>query len=84
MTTVTTGTSVLTDVGGSADIVLAETVTETEAVEDALSEEGEGDATVLEGTGTEKLVSDLANTATPLMLFSKVCFVVARSFTKDS
>lgn len=69
MTTVTTGTSVLTDVGGTADIVLAEAVTEA-------------NATVLEGTGTERVVSDLANTAMPLILLSKVCFVVARSFTK--
>jgi len=71
VTTVTTGTSVLTDVGGAADIVLAEAVTEA-------------DATVLEleGTGTERVVSDLANTAMPLILLSKVRFVVARSFTK--
>lgn len=76
MTTVTTGTkkvdafralfcvlalfslpSVLTDVEGTADIVLAEAVTEA-------------DATVLEGTGTERVVSDLANTAMPLTLLS--------------
>lgn len=73
MTTVTTGTSVLTEVEGGTDIVLAEAVTEAEAVED----EGEGDAAVLE-------VSDLANTAMPLILSSKLRFVVARSFTNDS
>lgn len=78
----TTGTSVLTDVGGSADIVLAEAV--TEADEDALSEEGDGDAAVPEGIGTEKVVSALANTAIPLILSSKVCFELARLFTKDS
>ena len=60
----------LTEVGATADIVLAEAVTEAEAVEDALSEGGEGDATVLEGTGKERVVSDLANTAMPLILFS--------------
>jgi len=59
--------SVLTDVGGSADIVLAEA--EAEADEDTLSE-GEGDAAVLEGIGTERVVSDLANTAMPLILSS--------------
>lgn len=51
--------SVLTEVEGGTDIVLAEAVTEAEAVED----EGEGDAAVLE-------VSDLANTAMPLILSS--------------
>lgn len=74
----------LTDVGGSADIVLAGAVAEAEAVEDGVPEEGEGDATALEGTGTDGLVSDLANTAMPLILLSKVRFVVARSFAKDS
>lgn len=60
----------LTEVGATADIVLAEAVTEAEAVENALSEGGEGDPTVLEGTGKERVVSDLANTAMPLILFS--------------
>lgn len=68
----------LTDVEGGADIELAD---EAEAVEDALSE---GDAAVLEGSGTEEVVSDLANTAMPLILSSRVFFVVARSFTKSS
>jgi len=63
-----TSPSVLTDVGGSADVVLAEAV--TEADEDALSEEGDGDAAVLEGMGTEGVVSALANTAILLILSS--------------
>jgi hypothetical protein len=62
--------SVLTEVEGNADMVLAEAVTEAEAVEDALLEEGEGDAAVLEGTGTGRPVSDRAHTALPLVLSS--------------
>jgi len=83
VTTVTTGTSVLTDAGGNVDIVLAEAVTEAEAVEDALSE-GEGNAAILGDIGTETLVSHLANTAMPLILPSEVRFVLANSLTKDS